>query len=148
MHQELPITIREAGEEDLDSLCSIEEAGSKRWKKQFFIDELGHNFSTILLAESEKGPCGFAVIWHLPWETQLNNLSVLPKFRRYGVATRLLDYARKDYCREKCEKILLEVREGNSGARSFYRHYGFQERGFRPKYYGDEGAVLMELPIV
>jgi len=42
--------------------------------------------------------------------------------------------------------VLLEVREGNEGARRLYRLYGFREIGKRRGYYADTGedAIIME----
>ena len=41
----------------------------------------------------------------------------------------------------------LEVRPSNAAARTLYRSLGFRETGRRPRYYGDEDALLMTLDL-
>jgi ribosomal-protein-alanine N-acetyltransferase len=42
----------------------------------------------------------------------------------------------------------LEVRPSNVAARVLYRSLGFDETGVRPRYYGDEDALLMTLDLI
>lgn len=44
-------------------------------------------------------------------------------------------------------RVLLEVRPSNAQARAFYAALGFHETGRRPRYYGDEDALLMTLDL-
>lgn len=143
-HQDQAFCIRKATLDDLDSLCRLEQAGSNRWKRKLFEEEFDHNFATILLVEHGTHACGFAVIWMFPGEIQLNNIAVDPLFRRRGVATLLLTMIRDTFNNDNTERIVLEVRESNTGARAFYNNWGFIESGYRKNYYGDESAVLMD----
>jgi ribosomal-protein-alanine N-acetyltransferase len=43
--------------------------------------------------------------------------------------------------------VHLEVRPSNATARTLYRSLGFRETGRRPRYYGDEDALLMTLDL-
>ena len=74
----------------------------------------------------------------------LNNIGVLEKFRRMGIAKALFDSA---YNAAKAEKWYLEVRESNLGAISFYEKLGFERVGMRKNFYTapTENAVLMAL---
>ncbi len=52
----------------------------------------------------------------------------------------------ENICEErKINKILLDVRESNAAARTFYEEEGFAEDGIRQNFYDDpkEDAVLM-----
>jgi ribosomal-protein-alanine N-acetyltransferase len=40
-------------------------------------------------------------------------------------------------------RVYLEVRPANAAARALYASLGFEATGLRPRYYGDEDAVLM-----
>ena len=65
--------------------------------------------------------------------------------RRQGAAGKLMQ-ALEHYCEEhKMEKLLLDVRESNEAARSFYTKNGFVEDGIRQGFYVNpsEDAVLM-----
>ena len=74
----------------------------------------------------------------------INNIGVLEKFRRMGIAKALFDSA---YNAAKAEKWYLEVRESNFGAIRFYEKQGFERVGMRKDFYTapTENAVLMAL---
>ena len=64
-------------------------------------------------------------------------------FRNKGVATLLFDFAKQDIEKSGIEKILLEVRESNYSAISFYKKQGFNQISVRKKYYADgENALI------
>jgi [ribosomal protein S18]-alanine N-acetyltransferase len=46
------------------------------------------------------------------------------------------------------KRVYLEVRPSNLAARALYGSLGFAETGVRPRYYGDEDALLMTLDLV
>lgn len=68
-------------------------------------------------------------------EAQINNIAVLPSFRKKGIATKILNeiinYSKK--C--KCSVITLEVRESNTNAIQLYQKSGFVTLRARKKYY-------------
>ena len=87
---------------------------------------------------------GFISVWCVCGEAEINNIGVLEKFRRMGIAKALFDSA---YNAAKAEKWYLEVRESNLGAISFYEKQGFERVGMRKNFYTapTENAVLMAL---
>lgn len=69
--------------------------------------------------------CGFVMAGfdgHRGW---LYQLAVDPGRRRSGVATGLVEYATEWLSKQGCEKLNLQVREGNAAAESFYESLGF-----------------------
>ena len=46
-----------------------------------------------------------------------------------------------------CERMMLEVRASNIGARKLYKKYGFNEISVRKGYYNGEDAIIMEVAI-
>ena len=72
-------------------------------------------------------------------------MAVAPSHRRQGLGKKLLQ-ALEDYAKEnQAERTLLEVREGNTPARTLYEAWGFKAFGVRKNYYEDgENAVVME----
>ena len=68
--------------------------------------------------EPDDGPAEFAYI---------SDFCVLPEYRRFGIARRLLDRA-EDYARSHgAECLRLGVKGGNLRAYAFYAHAGFTE---------------------
>jgi ribosomal-protein-alanine N-acetyltransferase len=80
-------------------------------------------------------------------ELQVMDVSVLPAWRRRGLAGRLLRLACARARRRGASRALLEVRAGNAGAIALYEGLGFVRRGTRRAYYGQpvEDAVLLDL---
>ncbi|MDX2153331.1 MAG: GNAT family N-acetyltransferase [Bryobacteraceae bacterium] len=75
-----------------------------------------------------------------PGEREILNLAVAGRFRRKGIATRLLAVQLRDGA-----AVFLEVRESNRAARALYEKYGFTAAGTRKNYYTDpcESAIVM-----
>ncbi|CAI2377296.1 unnamed protein product [Moneuplotes crassus] len=61
-------------------------------------------------------------------------ITVFPKYRRYGIASKLLEEAIKDCCTE-WEYIFLDVQENNVSALEFYKKHGFEVSHKRVDYY-------------
>ena len=77
----------------------------------------------------------------------MNNLAVLPEYRRRGFG-RLLLAALVGFARAKeAVFVTLEVRESNTPAVSLYRALGFQQTGVRKNFYRDptEDALILTL---
>ncbi len=72
----------------------------------------------------------------------VDNIAVSPEYRRQGLARELLSFAHEKY---EGIPFLLEVRESNAPAISLYSSLGYEQVGYRRRYYHnpDEGAVLM-----
>ncbi len=136
--------IRRAEEQDIDQVFLIEQQGDGDWKRDFFLNELSNSFSVFLVAEKEGRIAGFAVIWNVADEIQLNDIAVSPDFRRTGVGTELIQHIISMPFKIKPAKIFLEVREKNLRAVQFYKSLSFYETGRRKNYYGDDNAILME----
>lgn len=75
-------------------------------------------------------------------ELHVTTVAVSPRHRRKGLARRLIHESVE---RTGVRLVTLEVRSKNTGARAFYRSLGFADDGVRPRYYGDDDAVVMTL---
>jgi ribosomal-protein-alanine N-acetyltransferase len=74
----------------------------------------------------------------------INSVFVFPRFRRKGVAEKLLSAAINTAKEKNLDKIFLEVRETNAPAIKLYQKAGFNKVGTRKKYYFDgENAIVM-----
>ena len=78
-------------------------------------------------------------------EGEIYRIATSERYRRRGIAYRLLDFAAKTERGKGLEVLFLEVRAGNVAARNLYHSYGFREMGERKKYYKDpvEDAIVM-----
>ena len=73
----------------------------------------------------------------------INNIAVLPDFRRRGIAQELINAA-LSVC-EDCSSLTLEVRESNEPAISLYKKLDFSQVGRRKRFYENptEDALIM-----
>ena len=88
---------------------------------------------------------GFVVALCLGQEWEIENLVVDSALRRQGCANLLLRELLRLANHEGVGRVLLEVRESNQAARTFYARWGFQMIGRRRNYYRDPGedAILL-----
>jgi ribosomal-protein-alanine N-acetyltransferase len=132
-------------DDDLDDVVALEQAVfSDPWQRSFFRADLHRPDGLMLVAEQDGRLLGYAVAWGGE-ETHIANLAVAPGERRQGIGTRLVGEVTEFARRVGAESLFLEVREGNTGAREFYRRLGFVPTFLRRGYYRDgESAVVME----
>ncbi|NLV24899.1 MAG: ribosomal protein S18-alanine N-acetyltransferase [Deltaproteobacteria bacterium] len=138
------VTVRRVGLADLEILAQLERESQRHpWPATLFKGELENLHSRIDLLFIDDQAAGYLCYHLLLEEISIINLAVAPRFRRRGVARRLLENAL--FHGEKVRLAFLEVRIGNAGAIALYRSCGFRESGVRKAYYGDgEDALLME----
>lgn len=115
------------------------------WSEGVFRSALDNPDTAVLLAEGAEGILlGYAVLYTVLDEGNLDNIAVAPEFRRQGVADALLSTL-AGFARGHLARLFLEVRASNAPALSLYRKYGFAEVGRRKNYYDNprEDAILM-----
>jgi ribosomal-protein-alanine N-acetyltransferase len=88
---------------------------------------------------------GFCSFWKVVDELHINNLAVLPAYRRMGVATSLLTFIFGEGTRLGARRVTLEVRRSNDAARQLYEQFGFSVAGVRTGYYAKpvEDALVL-----
>ena len=89
------------------------------------------------VAESDGALAGHAVASVVAEIAELQRISVDAAHRRGGVASALLAAVESLAVELGAERVLLEVREDNAGARSFYVARGYATLDRRPRYYAD-----------
>ena len=92
---------------------------------------------------------GYADMWIVAGEAQLNNIGVYERFRRQGIGEKLLTHMIDVAAERDCDVMTLEVRAGNSAAIALYSKLGFKQVGIRRNYYRNNGedAILMNKAI-
>ena len=143
------LAFRRMREGDLPRVMEIERAAfSHPWSEELVRRELGHEFSTVLLATAgaDGGVQGFAVVWLVHDELHVLNVAVAPEARRHGVARAILDQVEAQGREQGARVSMLEVRRGNAPAIALYRALGYREVGVRPRYYAEDGedALVMD----
>ena len=134
--------------EQVEDVLVIEEAAfTNPWTREMYLAELeNHGVSFCFLARSDDGrSVGFCSVWRVADELHINNLAVLPEFRRSGIATALLRYVLRHGADSGAHRATLEVRQSNDAARLLYQHFGFTVAGVRRSYYSKpvEDALVL-----
>lgn len=140
------LTIRNMTESDVDAIAFLEkQAFPDAWTSQSIHDTFCQRQAFIVVAEDDGKTVGYCIVYHVLDEGEIARVAVDSSCRRQGVGRKILDQV-SDICAEKgVTRLLLDVRESNVAARTFYQSYGFQEDGIRKNFYDTpkEHAVLM-----
>lgn len=139
--------IREMRKEDLDAVLELEHrVFDLPWTMELFAAEIGRpERSLYLVAEVDGRVLAYSGAQVMGSEVHLTNMAVAPEERRRGIGSALLASSARRGIEMGARWLTLEVREGNAGARSFYREFAFEEVGVRRGYYTTTGedAVIM-----
>jgi [ribosomal protein S18]-alanine N-acetyltransferase len=149
------LSLRPMRPEDLARVVEIERAGFRHpWSRELLERELGHTWSTILLAvEEDEGAVervlGYVVFWLVHDEVHVLNIATALEARRRGIGRALMCAAHDHGRRRGAAVATLEVRRSNAGAIELYRSLGYRHVGIRPNYYQEEGedALVMVLDL-
>jgi ribosomal-protein-alanine N-acetyltransferase len=84
-------------------------------------------------------------LWLIIDEIHIGTLATHPRYRRRGIARRLLSTALRFALQQGVRTATLEVRHSNVAAQALYSQFGFTVAGRRRAYYHDnnEDALLM-----
>lgn len=126
-----------------DAVVAVEQAGQPHpWSARQLAEALAaedHEVVGVVGKVGMRGEpdelLGFAVLACLPFEAELQAITVAPAARRQGVAQALLERLIATATGWGCERLLLEVRASNAPALALYRGLGFIEEGRRRSYY-------------
>ncbi|MCD8552972.1 ribosomal protein S18-alanine N-acetyltransferase [Seleniivibrio sp.] len=133
--------IRNAVHEDLDAILAIENSCFPRpWSRKSFENELFKVKSDFMVYECDGEVAGYIVFWYILDEAELAVIAVADKFRRKGIASRLITHCVEKH--EEIEIIHLEVEKINLSAVAMYEKMGFKPNGQIKDYYGDGRHAL------
>jgi ribosomal-protein-alanine N-acetyltransferase len=124
--------------DQIDAVLAIEQASfTNPWTREMYHAELeNRGVSFCFLAKDAEGLIvGFCSVWRVLDELHINNLAVLPEYRRAGVATALLERVLEHGAASGAQRATLEVRRSNDPARLLYERFGFTVAGIRRAYY-------------
>ena len=135
--------IRPMTEADLPAVLQLQSVlAFQTWNERQFLSEVRANYALCLVNEEGGSLAGYAIFHLMGGDSELLSIAVAPQFQRQGLASRLLT-AGLNKLTSLGDACFLEVRQGNSPARTLYEKHGFVEYGERKKYYDDgETAIL------
>ena len=135
-------------EREIDDILRIETLSFTRpWTREMYLAELEHaDVSFFYIARDAVGEAiGFCSWWLVLDEVHINNLAVLPEYRKGGIATAIIERVLADGALRGAHRATLEVRRSNEPALVLYRKLGFLVTGTRRRYYShpDEDALIL-----
>ena len=125
---------------EIDALCL-----PRPWSAAIWRGELESPHAFYLVVEEGGGISGHIGVRHVLGELHVTTIAVRPEHRRRGHARALVSAALAAY--PVARYVHLEVRPTNAAAITLYESLGFRATGRRPRYYGDEDALLMTLDL-
>lgn len=111
------------------------------------LEKVASNDSAIYFVAEEDGRAiGYGGLFFVLDEGSINNIAVLPEYRRRGIASSILVALTEESKEKALTALFLEVRESNLGARELYASFGFVEVGRRRGFYSHpaEDALTMK----
>ena len=124
---------------ELDRILAIEQASFGRfaYDRNLFADYFHSAACLFLVAERGTRIGGYLIAAIRRERAELVSIAVDPRFRRKGLASRLLESLFRRLRRRRVISLGLMVRRSNAGALAFYRGYGFARTGLVRGYYED-----------
>lgn len=134
---------KEAGRLDLaPQLVEIldDVYGQSPWTLEQGLADLGQPQNWYALAYSGEALVGFLAMQENLYELEVVQIAVRKEWQGRGIARQLLESLPQE------KEVFLEVREGNTPARTLYQKQGFKEIGCRKGYYHapTEDAIMMK----
>jgi ribosomal-protein-alanine N-acetyltransferase len=149
-----PISIRPMVADDLERVHEIDVLSfSAPWPSSSYRFEMFENPAGRLwvaeahLPDGKTDVVGMIVVWLIVDEAHIATLAVHPDYRGHGIGRELLFSALSECVGWGAQAATLEVRAGNTAAKTLYRDFGFEIVGQRLHYYIDnnEDALIMSL---
>ncbi len=141
-----PVVIRRMKLEDAAAVAEMEhQIFSDAWSEKSVVASIENPRAICLIAEKGGRQIGYLFVYTAADEAEIARIATVKERRRTGVGAYLLEHLEMLGKAARVEKILLDVREGNTAARTFYAGQGFVEDGKRTGFYEKpkEDAVLM-----
>lgn len=140
--------IREMTEADIPFVSALDcEVFRTGWTQEQYRGELLKDFAHYYIAEEDGAPVGFAGVWCIYETAEVSRIAVSGDKREHGTGGALLNMLIEKARRSGCERVMLEVRDGNRAAQSLYSRNGFEKTAVRKNYYTDGDAVIMTLEL-
>ena len=136
---------------DLAEVLEIENAVySHPWSRGNFADSLRAGYQCWTWRRGGE-LIGYFVLLVAAGEAHLLNLSIAAGEQRRGHGSTLLVEIMRMAKTRGADRVFLEVRPSNEGAKALYRRFGFRQVAVRAGYYpaaaGREDALVFSIPL-
>jgi [ribosomal protein S18]-alanine N-acetyltransferase len=146
-----PVVVRLAGPDDVLAVSLLEHdaLGSDAWSENLLRAGVAGDIPTTLFLVATTTSAetfetqGYAAVSIVADVAELQRIAVAASHRRTGVASALLARVDQEAAVRHADRVLLEVRDDNSGALAFYARQGFTELDRRPRYYADGTTAIV-----
>ena len=133
--------IIKANSSHIKDIVNIEQKTfNNPWSKQSFSNEINNDISSNWVYILDSKLIGYLFGWHIDDEFHINNVVVQEKFRRLGIAKKMINNIISKLI---LKNVFLEVSKLNSNAILLYENLGFKKQGIREKYYSDSSDAIL-----
>lgn len=139
------ITVTTLTAENCEGVYAVEKSCfSTPWSLESFQKDVTNPNAVYVCLEDDGKVIGYVGMWNSFGEGNINNVAVLPDYRRKGYGKLLLSHLITYAQAHQFDFLTLEVRASNLGAIRLYETCGFTQVGCRKRYYENrEDAILM-----
>lgn len=117
-----------------------------RWSAEQFWSELAQSTRRYVVACDDDGITGYAGVFILPPDADVQTIAVSPAAQGHGLGARLLEQLIELAADAGCQQLILEVRSDNASAIGLYERFGFERISSRKDYYAPNvDALVMRL---
>lgn len=135
------LVIRSAAPSDAPGIAELEiETSGHPWSEESILHDITESkIAVVISAELDDKLLGYADVWNIAGEGQLNNIAVTGAARGNHIGQKMMEYLFDALRESGATEMSLEVRVSNTPARRMYEKLGFVNLGIRPGYYEDNG---------
>lgn len=141
----LPMEREDAQEAaEIEAAC-FAEPWSERTYHATLLLPYAYYYKAVIRGDGRAHMIGTIGLQVIGGDGEISNVAVLPRYRRHGIAHRLMEEVFREGDRLVPGDFTLEVRAGNTAAIALYESFGFVTEGVRRDYYEKprENALIM-----
>jgi [ribosomal protein S18]-alanine N-acetyltransferase len=123
----------------------VEQGLQWRWKYDRVLEAIANPDTNVAVVGSPGSLVAFGIMSYVDDNAHLELLAVRRSSQRRGIGTAVLLWLEQVVRSAGAARVLIEVRKGNSVARSFYSEHGYDERYVKEAMYSDiEDGIGLE----
>lgn len=138
-------TITTTRPDHAQEIAKLEQASfADPWSIEAITTEIANSICLVALA-ADGTVAGHITMRHILDEGHINNIAVLPCYRRHGVGNLILAQLIKTALAQGITALTLEVRASNAPAIALYTNHGFKVEGVRKNFYTqpvEDGLIM------
>ena len=110
---------------------------SDPWDEKSLEDSFEHDYNHLLMEKRDGRVVGYVIYSDVQGDAELLRIAVDKRYRRKGIAARLMQSMLDELTEAGAERVSLEVRAHNISAVALYKKFGFADIFVRKNYYHD-----------